>query len=392
MATVSAALASAAAAALASFFWGGILVKLASPRQIGLTPHRRPLPSCFCSSHALSLCSLLALLLPASRCCPAADLARCSHCRRCRRRRPVPQTCRPRWWALPSLFLILLLPLCLGSRSYAPPARSPRPCLFPLLPLLLPVYLRCRFSAPPHRPLPRPLSHFPRRAGGLALAASVSVRVPPASAASPRRRSSRAAPSSVGPGSATGRPPAYDALSPPGVGQPTLPPPVCVGAGASPPRPAPGGPPSLTRCRFRCAASPPPFAMALPPLFWRALSPASCMPPGAGGSPLSLLPAAAWSASIACWSPDEAGAASAPSPVRGISCHCRPVRPRLRHDILLQQRPTQRKACQAAPPRPPPLAQTPLGFRLRYQLFHLLRLSLRARWLSSKHPKPGGLC
>ena len=136
---------------------------MASPRQIGLTPHRRPLPSCFCSAHALSLCPLLALLLPASRCSPAAGLARHSRCRRCRRRRPVPQTCRPRWWALPSYLLILLLPLCSSSRSYAPPARSPRLCRFPLLPLPLPVYLRCRFSAPPRRRPLRSLSHSRRR-------------------------------------------------------------------------------------------------------------------------------------------------------------------------------------------------------------------------------------
>ena len=219
---------------------------MASPRQIGLTPHRRPLPSCFCSSHALSLRFLLAHLLPASRCSPAAGLARHSRCRRCRRRRPVPQTCRPRWWALPSYLLILLLPLCSSSRSYAPPARSPRPCRFPLLPLPLPVYPRCRFPAPLRRRPLRSLSHSRRRVGGLVLAAPVSAPVPPASAASPRRRSARVAPSSAGLGSATGRSPAY-ALSPPGAGQPTHPPPVCVGAGASQPRPAPAGDRKSTR-------------------------------------------------------------------------------------------------------------------------------------------------
>ena len=180
---------------------------MASPRQIGITPLRRPLSPCFCTPRPFSSRSLLALLLSASRCCPSAGLARRSRCccRSCRLL--VPRTCPLRWWALPSLLLILLLPPCLSSRSYAPPARSPRLCLFPLLPLPLPlpVYPRCRFPAPLRRRPQRSRSRTRRRVGGLVLAAPASAPVPPASAASPRRRSARVAPSSAGPGSATGR-------------------------------------------------------------------------------------------------------------------------------------------------------------------------------------------
>ena len=213
---------------------------MASPRQIGITPLRRPLSPCFCTPRPFSSRSLLALLLSASRCCPSAGLARCSRCccRCCRLL--VPRTCPLRWWALPSLLLILLLPPCLSSRSCAPPARSLRLCPVPPLPPLRLVNPRRRLPASPHRPLLHSRRCSRRRAGGLAPAAPAAARAPPSSAASPLRRSSRASPSSAWPGSATGRSPAC-ALSQPGVGRPTPPPPACVVAGALLLRPAPCG-------------------------------------------------------------------------------------------------------------------------------------------------------
>ena len=224
---------------------------MASPRQIGITPLRRPLSPCFCTPRPFSSRSLLALLLSASRCCPSAGLARCSRCccRSCRLL--VPRTCPLRWWALPSLLLILLLPPCLSSRSCAPPARSLRLCPVPPLPPLQLVNPRRRLLASPHRPLLHSRRCSRRRAGGLAPAAPAAARAPPSSAASPLRRSSRASPSSAWPGSATGRSPAC-ALSQPGVGRPTPPPPACVVAGALLLRPAPCG----YRHRRVCAACP----------------------------------------------------------------------------------------------------------------------------------------